>query len=67
MRDNISRSSIFRDSMRRKAEKRKEEHENIKVAVIGNIDNKPKNETLMKAILNLNNEENKDIGKEPGE
>ena len=67
MRDNISRSSIFRDSMRRKAEKKQEERKNIKVAVIGNIDNKPKNETLMKAVLNLNNKENENIGKEPGE
>ena len=66
MKDNISRSSIFRDSMRIEAEKKKEEREkNIKVAIIGKKKTKPT--TLMQCIQKQQDKENKDIGKEPRE
>ena len=63
MKDNISRSSIFRDSMRIEAEKKKEERE--KNIIIGKKKTKPT--TLMQCIQKQQDKENKDIGKEPGE
>ena len=51
MKDNISRSSIFRDSMRIAAKKKKEERE----------------KNIKKVATKRNLRENKNIGKEPGE